>query len=140
MLLWNDYGRLFLERLLLAMHPTAILDIDDDLGAARVSRVRSAPRSAARRASDEVHGEPQDVPQGDRRKPISRGAVLERGPQLDRDDVTVIPTCVDYEDEPAKATALALVLWSSAGSEAQGISGNSIWLFLLSSASLAIRP
>ena len=40
-LLWNDYGQLLLERLLLAIHPNAILDIDDDLGAAKGEPRRS---------------------------------------------------------------------------------------------------
>lgn len=34
-LIYNEYGNLFLERLLLRMHPEAILDFDDDLAAAK---------------------------------------------------------------------------------------------------------
>ncbi len=102
-LLWNDYGRLFLERLLLAMHPNAILDIDDDLGAAK-----SEPRDVG--LFGRLLGEhPAKFSASLRmyRKVIAGSRyleelVLDRAPQLDRDDVTVIPTCVDYEDEPAK--------------------------------------
>ena len=102
-LLWNDYGRLFLERLLLAMHPNAILDIDDDLGAAK-----SEPRDVG--LFGRLLGEhPAKFSSSLRmyRKVIAGSRyleelVLDRAPQLDRDDVTVIPTCVDYEDEPAK--------------------------------------
>lgn len=35
LLIYNDYGNLFLEKLLLHYHPNAILDIDDDLSAAK---------------------------------------------------------------------------------------------------------
>lgn len=35
LLVFNDYGDLFLEKLLLALHPNVILDFDDDLAAAK---------------------------------------------------------------------------------------------------------
>jgi hypothetical protein len=35
LLIYNDYGNLFLEKLLLKFHPNALLDIDDDLSAAK---------------------------------------------------------------------------------------------------------
>ena len=35
LLIFNDYGNLFLEKLLLKFHPNAVLDIDDDLSAAK---------------------------------------------------------------------------------------------------------
>ena len=35
LLIFNDYGNLFLEKLLLKYHPNAVLDIDDDLSAAK---------------------------------------------------------------------------------------------------------
>ncbi len=35
LLIYNDYGNLFLEKLLLHFHPNAILDFDDDLAAAK---------------------------------------------------------------------------------------------------------
>jgi glycosyltransferase involved in cell wall biosynthesis len=35
LLLYNDYGHLFLEKLLLQIHPDAILDFDDDISAAK---------------------------------------------------------------------------------------------------------
>lgn len=102
-LLWNDYGGLFLERLLLAMHPNAILDIDDDLSAAK-----GEPREIG--AFGRLLGEhPMKFTASLRmyRKVIAgsrylEDVVLERAEQLDRDDVTVIPTCLDYEEEPAK--------------------------------------
>ena len=105
-LLYNDYGDLFLERLLLAMHPNAILDIDDDLGAAK-----GEPRQIGR--FGRFLGEhPSKFSASLRmyRKVIAgsdylRQLVGERAPQLAHDDVLVIPTCVDYEDEPPKTYA-----------------------------------
>src|SRR3954447_7311305 len=102
-LLFNDYGRLFLERLLLAMHPTAILDIDDDLGAAkgepkrigwfgRILGEHPAKFSASLRMYPRVIAGSNYL----------KRLVLERAPQLGPDDVTVIPTCLDYESEAPK--------------------------------------
>ena len=43
LLLFNDYGNLFLDRFLLVAHPSVILDFDDDLSAAkREPRARTA--------------------------------------------------------------------------------------------------
>lgn len=102
-LLWNDYGGLFLERLLLAMHPNAILDIDDDLGEAK-----GEPRRIGRfgRVLGE-HPAKFTASLGMYRKVIAgsgylKDLVLQRAPQLDRGDVVVIPTCLDYEEEPTK--------------------------------------
>jgi glycosyltransferase involved in cell wall biosynthesis len=102
-LLWNDYGNLFLERLLLAMHPDAILDIDDDLGAAK-----GQPREISRfgRLLGE-HPSKFAASLGLYRKVIAGSGYLEQlvrrhGPQLGAGDVVVVPTVLDYEDEPAK--------------------------------------
>lgn len=102
-LLWNDYGGLFLERLLLAMHPNAILDIDDDLGAAK-----REPRRIGRfgRLLGE-HPAKFTAGLGMYRKVIAgsdylQELVLQRATQLGRGDVTVIPTCLDYEEETTK--------------------------------------
>jgi len=102
-LLWNDYGWLFLERLLLAMHPNAILDIDDDLGAAK-----GEPRPVGR--FGRLLGEHPSKFSASLRlypKVIAGSRYLanlarESGPQLSPEDVTVIPTCLDYEDEVPK--------------------------------------
>jgi len=103
-LLWNDYGKLFLERLLLAMHPNAILDIDDDLGAAKEEprEVGSFGRVLGQHpskfaASLKLY---PNVIAGSR---YLENQIFEQGPQLTPDDVVVIPTCLDYEDERAKA-------------------------------------
>lgn len=103
-LLWNDYGRRFLEHLLLAMHPNAILDIDDDLGAAkreprrigwfgRILLEESSKFSTTLRMYRRVITGSGYL----------RALVLELAPQLGGDDVVVIPTCLDYERERVKA-------------------------------------
>jgi glycosyltransferase involved in cell wall biosynthesis len=102
-LLWNDYGRLFLERLLLAMHPNAILDIDDDLGAAK-----GEPRSIGwfGRILGEHPAKFSATLQMYRKVIAGSGYLkqlaLERGQQLESQDVVVIPTCLDYEEEQRK--------------------------------------
>jgi glycosyltransferase involved in cell wall biosynthesis len=102
-LLFNDYGRLFLERLLLAMHPTAILDIDDDLGAAkgepkRVGWFGRLLGEHPAKFSASLRMYPRVIAGSNYLKRL----VLDRAPPLQRDDVTVIPTCLDYEAEPPK--------------------------------------
>jgi glycosyltransferase involved in cell wall biosynthesis len=105
-LLWNDYGGLFLERLLLAMHPNAILDIDDDLGAAkreprrigwfgRLLLEQPAKFSASLRMYRRVIAGSHYL----------KELVLARAPQLHPDDVAVIPTCLDYEEQQPKRYA-----------------------------------
>jgi glycosyltransferase involved in cell wall biosynthesis len=102
-LLWNDYGNLFLERLLLAMHPNTILDVDDDLGAAK-----GEPRRIGR--FGRLLGEqPRKFSESLRmyRKVFAGSRYLEelvrsRAPQLESADIEVIPTCLDYEEQPTK--------------------------------------
>lgn len=102
-LLWNDYGNLFLERLLLAMHPNAVLDIDDDLGAAK-----GEPKPIGR--FGRLLGEhPAKFSSGLQmyRHVIAgsgylRQLVLQRSDNIRPEDVIVIPTCLDYELESPK--------------------------------------
>jgi glycosyltransferase involved in cell wall biosynthesis len=102
-LLWNDYGDLFLERLLLAMHPDAVLDIDDDLGAAK-----GEPKTIGRfgRLLGEQPAKFSSGLQMYRRviagSAYLRHLVLERGQNIRPEDVIVIPTCLDYELESPK--------------------------------------
>jgi glycosyltransferase involved in cell wall biosynthesis len=105
-LLWNDYGNLFLERLLLAMHPNAILDIDDDLGAAKGEprRIGWFGRMLGERSakfSDSLRMYHKLIAGSGYLKQLA----LDRAPQLEPVDIAVIPTCVDYEDERAKTYA-----------------------------------
>lgn len=103
-LLWNDYGNLFLERLLLAMHPDAVLDIDDDLGAAK-----GEPKAIGR--FGRLLGEhPAKFSASLRmyRRVIAgsgylRSLVLERSEATRPADVIEIPTCLDYETERPRA-------------------------------------
>jgi glycosyltransferase involved in cell wall biosynthesis len=103
-LLWNDYGRLFLLRLLLAIHPNAIVDIDDDLGAAKgeprqISLYGRLLGEHPRKFSASLQRYRKVIAGSEYLKQL----VLERAPQLQPDDVAVIPTCLDYEDERPKA-------------------------------------
>lgn len=102
-LLWNDYGDLFLERLLLAMHPNAILDIDDDLAAAKGEPRRRTWFGRLLQQNPATFATALSM----YRKVIAGSSYLEElvrrhGPQLEPDDVVVVPTCVDYEDEQPK--------------------------------------
>jgi glycosyltransferase involved in cell wall biosynthesis len=103
LLLFNDYGNLFLEKFLLAFHPNVILDFDDDIAAAK--------------------REPREIPVFGRMmlenpakfseslRLYSRfitgsgylSALLQdRNSKVTAQDVVTIPTCVDYERYAAK--------------------------------------
>lgn len=103
-LLWNDYGNLFLERLLLAMHPNAILDLDDDLGAAKgepkpIGRFGRLLGEHPAKFSAALRMYRSFIVGSD----YLRQRVLERGKDIEPQDIVVIPTCLDYEDEPPRS-------------------------------------
>lgn len=104
LLLFNDYGNLFAEKLLLKIHPQAILDFDDDIAYAK--------------------GEPREVTSFFGKAMMENGAkftnslllyqrfivasnylknyILETNKELKEDVVCIIPTCVDYKNHPQK--------------------------------------
>lgn len=105
-LLWNDYGNLFLERLLLAMHPGAVLDIDDDLGAAK-----GEPKAIGRfgHVLAEHPAKFSASLQLFRRFIVGSEylaqLVHERSERTRPEDVLVVPTCLDFENERPKRYA-----------------------------------
>jgi glycosyltransferase involved in cell wall biosynthesis len=104
LLLYNDYGNLFMEKLLLKIHPNAILDFDDDIAAAK-KQPRKITNFYAKLLQE--HGDKFNASLLLYRRFIVgssylRSLVLERSPNTNTENVTVIPTCVDYDKYPAK--------------------------------------
>lgn len=103
LLLYNDYGDLFLERFLLALNPNVILDFDDDISAAKgepreLTRVGRLLRENPTKFKETLRLYPRFVA-GSRY--LEDLAKRERG-DLTPADTVVIPTCVDYHELPGK--------------------------------------
>jgi glycosyltransferase involved in cell wall biosynthesis len=104
LLLYNDYGDLFLDKLLLRIHPNAILDFDDDIAAAK-----NQPKMIMNwygKLMLENGNKFNDTLRLYRKFIVASNYLKERvlaeNPILDSDAVCVIPTCVDYDKYPAK--------------------------------------
>lgn len=104
LLLFNDYGNLFLEKLLVKIHPHAILDFDDDIGFAK-----SEPREVTSLFGKIMFEDGSKFENSLKlyRKYVAgsnylKELVLSKNAQISEKDVCVIPTCVDYETYPQK--------------------------------------
>lgn len=103
LLMFNDYGNLFLEKFLLALHPNVMLDFDDDIAAAKheprqITWFGRLMREAPSKFAASLRLYPRFIVGTSYLKQF----VLERNPKLHDADVLVIPTCVDYERYPPK--------------------------------------
>lgn len=103
LLLYNDYGNLFMERLLLGLNPAVVLDFDDDIAAAKgeprdISAVGRVLRECPTKFGSCLRTYPRF---------IVGSAYLERLVAEYRGEPTagrtlVIPTCVSYGHYPMK--------------------------------------
>lgn len=103
LLLYNDYGDLFLDRFLLALHPNVVLDFDDDLAAAKREPREITPFGrlmfehptkfweSLRLYSRFIVGSSY----------LKTLLVAKNSNIADKNTIT-IPTCVDYEKHAAK--------------------------------------
>jgi glycosyltransferase involved in cell wall biosynthesis len=103
LLVYNDYGDLFLERLLLALNPNVILDFDDDISAAKrepreLTPVGRALRENPTKFNDSLRLYPRFIAGSGY---LAHLVELERA-GLAPADTVVIPTCVDYDKLAAK--------------------------------------
>lgn len=103
LLMFNDYGDLFLDKFLLALHPNVILDFDDDLSAAK-----REPREITR-FGRVMFEHPKKFEESLRLysrfivgSSYLRGLLAARNSNTADKDVITIPTCVDYEQHAAK--------------------------------------
>lgn len=108
LLVYNDYGNIFLEKLLLRFHPNAILDFDDDLSAAK-----NQPRKITNWYGKMMleHGDKFNATLKLYKHFIVasdylKGRVLDQNNEISDKNVCVIPTCVDYDKYPAKDYSL----------------------------------
>lgn len=104
LLLFNDYGNLFLEKLLLKIHPNAILDFDDDLSAAK-SQPKTITNRYARILGE--HGDKFNETLKRYNKFIVasgylKNRIMDQNKKAGAESICVIPTCVDYDRYPPK--------------------------------------
>lgn len=104
LLFYNDYGNLFLEKMLLSIHPDAILDFDDDIGAAK-----KEPRVITNwfgrllmEHSSKFYSSLKLYRQFIVGSHYLKSLVLAHHENLHPNRICVIPTCVDYDRHPAK--------------------------------------
>lgn len=99
-LLWfNDYGDLFMDKLLLKLHPNAILDFDDDIAAAKCQPKKIKNWFA--RFLGENGNKFNDSLRLYKKFIVAsaylREKVLKENLTLDSNSICIIPTCVDYD-------------------------------------------
>ena len=104
LLQFNDYGNLFMEKFLLKIHLNVILDFDDDISAAK-----REPRKITNlygRLLQENGNKFNESLRLYKRFVVGsdylKQKVLSENKSIDDKAVLVIPTCVDYNEYPAK--------------------------------------
>lgn len=104
LLLYNDYGNLFLEKLLLKIHPDAILDFDDDISAAK-NQPKKITNLFGILMMENGNKFNESLKLYNRFTVASnylKSRVLSENIEISPDSVLVIPTCVDYDKYPRK--------------------------------------
>lgn len=97
-LLFNDYGNLFLEKLLLKFHPKAILDFDDDISAAKeqpkiiTNWYGKLMNENGNKFNDTLRLYSYFMVASN----YLKKKVLSENKNIDDNNISVIPTCVDY--------------------------------------------
>jgi glycosyltransferase involved in cell wall biosynthesis len=104
LLIYNDYGNLFLDRLLLKIHPNAILDFDDDISAAKQhpKKITNWYAKLLLENGDKFNQSLNLYNFFIVASNYLKTRVLEQNSKISPDNVCVIPTCVDYNKYPIK--------------------------------------
>jgi glycosyltransferase involved in cell wall biosynthesis len=99
LLIFNDYGNLFLEKLLLKIHPNAILDFDDDLSAAKKQpkKIANLFGRLMRENGDKFNESLQLYQHFIVASDYLKNRVLNQNKCISDSAICIIPTCVDYD-------------------------------------------
>jgi glycosyltransferase involved in cell wall biosynthesis len=107
LLLYNDYGNLFMEKLLLSLHPNVILDFDDDISAAKKEpRPISLFGKLMLENPDKFKRSLQLYERFIPGSGYLRQMVLDCNRKAKDEEIQVIPTCVDYVRHSPKSYAV----------------------------------
>lgn len=99
LLLFNDYGNLFLEKLLLKFHPNAILDFDDDIAFSK-NEPRKIKNRYGKLLFENGHKFSSTLKMYNRfivGSNYLKDYVLSANSKINSESIIVIPTCIDYE-------------------------------------------
>lgn len=104
LLFQNDYGNLFFEKLLLKIHPNAILDFDDDLSAAKnqPKKITNWYGKLMQENGDKFNESLKLYKHFIVASDHLKQRVLEQNKNFSESYICVIPTCVDYDKYPSK--------------------------------------
>ncbi len=104
LLLYNDYGNLFMEKFLLKLHPNAILDFDDDIAAAKNNprKISSLYGKLLLEEGNKFNNTLRLYRRFIVASEYLKQRILQENPLLPPENICVIPTCVDYDQYPPK--------------------------------------
>lgn len=103
LLQYNDYGNLFLDKLLLCLHPRAILDFDDDI--TNNFKGKSEKSLFGKLLVEDRFIFYKSLKLYKRFLPGSEYLKIllkNTNKKVNENDILVLPTCVDYKDDPSK--------------------------------------
>lgn len=103
LLVYNQYGNHFMEKLLSAAHPNKVLDFDDDIGATETNKgKKSAFQTIMMFSSNKFHDSFSFYDGFITGSNYLKALVQEKCSTVKSENINVIPTCVYYTDLPAK--------------------------------------
>ncbi len=104
MLLFNDYGNLFIQKLLLHFHPNAILDFDDDIAASKgqPKEITNLYGKLMLENGDKFNDSLKMFRFFIPATKYLKNKILSKYSSIMEDAICIIPTCVDYDKHPAK--------------------------------------
>lgn len=103
LLMFNDYGYLFFERMMFYMHPHLLLDFDDDISAAKrepkeISHYGKLLLEHPQKFTQSLRYFSGFIPATDYLKQL----LTEKRKGIKESQILVVPTCVDYDLYPPK--------------------------------------
>jgi len=104
LLLFNDYGNLFMDKFLLKIHNNVVLDFDDDIAAAKrqPKKITSIYGKLTQEDGNKFNNALRLYKRFVVGSEYLKKRVLKENINIKGSDVIVIPTCVDYDKYPAK--------------------------------------
>ncbi len=107
LLIHNDYGNLFMEKFMSALHPNIILDFDDDISAAKnQSRKKSLYGFFLLESSSKFIESLNFYTRFIVGSTYLKNFVVKKIKSAEEKNISIIPTCVDYEKYTQKTYAL----------------------------------
>ena len=104
LLLYNDYGNLFMDKFLLKIHNNVILDFDDDIAAAKQQprKIKSFYGKILQENGNKFNDSLRLYKRFIVGSKYLKERVLQENKTISEHNILIIPTCVDYDKYPAK--------------------------------------